>query len=482
MRTSRGGSMWNQVVGVAMALCACAGYRAHAAGPLDLGPALAPIQSRTGMPAIAAAVFRDGTIVGRGIVGTRAIGDPAAARIEDPFLIGSCAKSMMRVLVARLVDRGLLRFETTLADALPDVPMREEYRPVTIAQVLAHRGGIPTYTMIGPKRTPWLFELTGSAVDQRRAFAEHVLQEAPAGGPGAEMIYSNAGYGLLAHIAETRAGRPWEQLVADEVFRPLGLATAKVGYPTSDTDTVGVHGHFYGEQGYERVPKPRTPLAPFSPAGMVSCSIEDFARLAGFLVTTEAGASTDVIRKESAQQIAGAIPGGGDEGATFYGGEGTFSAAFALWPSLGLAIVVQTNGGDADDVCTAAIEAVRALVAPDARQSPDLAAMGGGGGPGGDSGPRGGLGIRFRAVNEVLEVEGVAPGSPAESVGIKPEDRVEKINGKAVGDLMPQQAIEELRRDTVVLSVKRGDRSMEFTLHPAPPPAEVRPAGPSSKG
>lgn len=338
---------------------------------IDLSTVLAEVRDRTGIPAISAAAWRDGRIVAQGTAGVRVLGDPAPARADDRFLIGSCAKSMLRLLAGRLVDKGLLTFDTTLGSALGEMPIREEYKSATIGQTLNHKGGIPPYTEIGPRITPWLFELEGSPTEQRSAFASHVLNEPPAAPPGTREIYSNAGYGIVAHVLERLAAKPWEEILAEQVFLPLGMASATVGLPTSEEKPDGPRGHFRSETGYEPVQRLRKPLPPIAPAGMVSCTISDFARYAGKLSQIGAGKPGDFLTASTASGVTEITPGGPDmDGVPFLGGEGTFTAAFALWPSRGLAIVVQTNGGESDEVCEAVIEVVRKKIAPDAPPSP----------------------------------------------------------------------------------------------------------------
>jgi CubicO group peptidase (beta-lactamase class C family) len=89
-------------------------------------------------------------------------------------------------MIARVIDSGKLAFDTTLANALPNIAMRDDYRNVTVAQLLTFRGGIRAYTQIGPKETPILFQLKGSPAEQRQQFVTHVLQEEPVVKPGTE--------------------------------------------------------------------------------------------------------------------------------------------------------------------------------------------------------------------------------------------------------------------------------------------------------
>lgn len=429
---------------------------------VDLGSVLEEVRSRTGVPAVVAAAIQDGRIIAQGAAGVRAKGDATNVSVDDPFLIGSCAKSMMRLLVARLADAGVLSFDTTLGAALDDTPMREEYRNVTIRQLLAHRGGIQPYTQIGPRLTPWLFELTGTPVEQRRAFAAHVLGEAPAAAPGTQEIYSNAGFGIVAHVAERLAGKPWEQLVAEQIFAPLGMATAKVGLPTSREHPQGVRGHLRGPNGYELDPNWRQPLAGIAPAGMVSCSVLDFARLAGALVSVEAGRSAGFLSETAAAGARETMPGGASlEAVPFFGGEGTFTAAFALWPSRRLAIVVETNGGESDEVGQAAIDAVRARVAPEASTTPPLDRGGDGATP-----PTGRpmLGIKLQILNDDLEVSEVLPGGLAEASGVRAGDVIQEINGKPAATMEPEERLAALREPKVVLTIRRDGAEIAIPL------------------
>ena len=41
--------------------------------------------------------------------------------------------------------------------------------------------------------------------------------------PGTGVAYSNLGAGLLGHVLALRAGRPFEDLLAERVLRPLAL-------------------------------------------------------------------------------------------------------------------------------------------------------------------------------------------------------------------------------------------------------------------
>lgn len=423
----------------------------HPPAPRDLIPVLAPVLEKHGAPAIAAAATLDGQIVALGTVGVRDLDSRQPVTLADRSMIGSCGKSITRLLVARLVDKKLLRWDSTLGELLSDVPMRDDYRSVTIGDIIGHRGGLQPYTEIGPKRTPVLFDQQdGSARDRRAAFIAHLLQEPPSAPPKTQFIYSNAGYGLLGHIAERLADKSYEKLIRDEVFTPLQMKSALVGMPRGNPSIPGWAGHLHSPQGFKPVLQERPPLPAIAPAGLMSCSIEDFAKLGAELVRIESGKPTDFLSPDTARKLPELRPGGDGEGEIFYGGDGTFTAAFALWPSSGLSIVVQSNAGDSDEICAAAIQAVRAAVTSDDGSAPPQKPV---------------LGLRIEAGDDgKWTIAGVEPGLLAAAAGLAQGDRITAINGKLLKDIAEGDRTPMMRQFPVKLTVDRAGKTLEFTL------------------
>jgi CubicO group peptidase (beta-lactamase class C family) len=85
---------------LAAAVLACATARAE---PLSLDATLEPYLARYALPALAAAVVRDGEVIAAGAVGTRRIGTQTAVRIDDRFHLGSDTKAMTALLAAMYV-------------------------------------------------------------------------------------------------------------------------------------------------------------------------------------------------------------------------------------------------------------------------------------------------------------------------------------------------------------------------------------------
>jgi CubicO group peptidase (beta-lactamase class C family) len=169
----------------------------------------------------------------RQAAGLRRIGAAERVRGDDPFLIGSTTKAMTSMVAARLVERGMLSWTSTLAEALPVLApaMRADYRGVTLEQLLAHRGGLMAFTdpadvaQFESYLSNDAAEAPATLAARQRLFAQWLLaQPSPEGVvPGRDFFYSNAGYALAAMVLEARAGRPYAALVEQELVQPLGV-------------------------------------------------------------------------------------------------------------------------------------------------------------------------------------------------------------------------------------------------------------------
>jgi CubicO group peptidase (beta-lactamase class C family) len=293
------------------------------------------------------------------------VGKDDPVELGDRFHIGSCTKTMTAMLIARLVDQGKLQWNTTLAEALPGVAMRPEYRGVTIRQLLTFRGGIPAYTLFRPGEpaVETMKKLMGDdPADVRLQFAQAVLNEPPVSPPGTEAVYSNASFALLGAIIDRLAGRSWEMDLAEGLFRPLGMTASVVGQPRQRREDNQPAGHRKEGDGF----RPATPLmeaAPgrhaMAPAGNVSCSILDFAgyaaaRLAGLrgkgpLLSADAYAA--LARPDEGVKGftggTGVLRPLGAAGREFQanGSGGLFFAGFRILPEQDAAIVLAMNAG-----------------------------------------------------------------------------------------------------------------------------------------
>ena len=426
--------------------------------PRSLNSVLDGVRASTKVPGLAAAAVRDGKIVGVGVAGVRELGKPEPIALGDPFLVGSCTKAMTRLLYARLIQAGKIASDATLPQLLPDVAMNDAYKAATLADLMRHTAGLQPYTRITPQSTPIVFELRGEPAEVRGKFVEHLLQEPAAGTVGKDFVYSNAGYALLGNVAERRCGKPWEDLLAKEVFAPLGIRSATIGLPPPDAQAGMPIGHRRGPGGYEADRNGPSVAGLFAPAGGVVLPIEDFARFAIAEAAVEKGDGGEFVGKETCAMLPALRPmgAGRGEGAVFLGGQGTYTAAFAVWPSKAFGVVVCSNGGESDDVCEAAIDAVRAACAPEI-EAPSKAVLA--------AGPGRRLGVQMRALpGESLVIVQVDPGSLAEKGGLKVDDEIVALDGKPYLEWKQEDFTPALRAPNAKVTVMRAGKKIELVM------------------
>lgn len=135
---------------------------------------------------------------------------------DTKFRLGSITKQFTATLVLQLVEQGKIDLRAPVTRYLPDYPARTGDK-IRIHNLLNHTSGIPGYTEMpafGKKArdpvTPAEFVKTFSGLD---LFFE----------PGTHFSYNNSGYFLLGAILEKVTGEPYEKLLRERIFNPVGM-------------------------------------------------------------------------------------------------------------------------------------------------------------------------------------------------------------------------------------------------------------------
>jgi CubicO group peptidase (beta-lactamase class C family) len=185
---------------------------------------LVPIRQKHQVPAMAAALVTSKGLVAAGVVGTRKRGTEIAATLNDQWHLGSDTKAMTATLVAKLVEKGRVKWESTVAEVFPDLAagFDPEARTITVLQLLSHRSGL--------KPNPNLVLYGGAdGTKERLRVVKDELSTSPNHKPGTHYEYSNLGYAIAGAIIEKITGKSWEQSMQDEVFGPLGMKSIGFG-------------------------------------------------------------------------------------------------------------------------------------------------------------------------------------------------------------------------------------------------------------
>ncbi|HEV8378664.1 MAG TPA: serine hydrolase domain-containing protein [Tepidisphaeraceae bacterium] len=254
---------------------------AAAAPPRDISPLLEPIILKHDVPGMVAALIDGDSILAGGAAGVRRRGDAQKVTLNDRFHIGSCTKAMTATLCAILVEEGKLSWDRTLAQSFPELKnkMHEQYRAVTLEQLLTHRGGMPGDIM---KDEIWskLWAYRGPPMGSRKLLLENIVVKAPEATPGSKFIYSNTGFSIAGHMAERAMNKSWEQLMQEKLFKLLEMKSAGFGPPGMRAALTEPRGHTEDSKPVEPGPAGDNP-AGIGPGGIVHCTIGDWAKFVG---------------------------------------------------------------------------------------------------------------------------------------------------------------------------------------------------------
>ncbi|WP_179505293.1 MULTISPECIES: serine hydrolase domain-containing protein [unclassified Sphingomonas] len=210
------------------------------------------LRRRLGVPALAAG-WREGATGGETCAGLRMIGATAPVAQGDAWHWGSVTKPVTATLIALAVEAGELAWDEPLLARLAwhDAPA---WQGVTLLHLLSHTSGFPRLDSDGEMDAFPAEEADPRA--SRLALTRMTLARAPEAAPGTRFIYSNRNYVAAAAMLEAACGQPWETLVAQRLFAPLGMAGAGFGAPGTPglLDQPVGHAWWPGEAGVPHPP------------------------------------------------------------------------------------------------------------------------------------------------------------------------------------------------------------------------------------
>ena len=167
-----------------------------------------------------ALVARAGEIVLHEAVGFAERASGRTAHRDDVYHLFSVTKTFTAVAVLQCIDRGAIQLHTPVSEVIPEFAVRGKQR-VTVAQLLTHTAGLPADL---PPMDP---SLLGDTTAVALAVAEQPL----ATSPGRTVSYSPIGaFAVLGEIVRRvdERGRPFREILDEELFRPLGMKSASL--------------------------------------------------------------------------------------------------------------------------------------------------------------------------------------------------------------------------------------------------------------
>jgi CubicO group peptidase (beta-lactamase class C family) len=317
----------------------------------------------TGIPGMAVAVVHGGkTVYAKGFgIRDASKGDGGDNKVDADtvFQLASISKSIGATVVAHEVTDNVLTWDTPVVAKLPWFALSDPYvsSHVTVADLYSHRSGLPDHA--GDRLED---------LDYDRHQTLERLRYLPLASFRISYAYTNFGLTAAAEAVAAAAGKSWEDLSDEVLYRPLGMASTSSRFadfmarPNRAVNHVRVGDKW--EPRFQRDPDPQ------SPAAGVSSSVNDMTR---WMTMVLANGTYDGRRITSPEALLPAItpqavsrpPATPEARASFYGhgfavsvnssGRTTYSHSgaftmgeatnFVVLPSENLAIIALTNSG-----------------------------------------------------------------------------------------------------------------------------------------
>jgi CubicO group peptidase (beta-lactamase class C family) len=163
-----------------------------------------------------------------------------AANERTGFYIASSTKSYVALVAAILAQHGVVDLDAPIVHYLPELKLPPEVDPqrLTLRALLTHTSGLEN-DPIG-LRTAYTGEQTPSQIVALLATSKPMEPK---------FKYTNLGYVVAGVVLERVTGKPWQQLVDEEIVQPLGMrdttsrisGTAALATPHSVDDDARSH-------------------------------------------------------------------------------------------------------------------------------------------------------------------------------------------------------------------------------------------------
>lgn len=125
--------------------------------------------------------------------------------------IASASKWLSGLAIARLVERGQMRWTDTVGQYFPQAPA--DKTAITLEQLFSHTSGM----------TPTEDACMSNPLYTLASCAQQILQKPLLGTPGQVFAYGGNSMQVAGRMAELATGKAWDDIFIAEMVQPLGL-------------------------------------------------------------------------------------------------------------------------------------------------------------------------------------------------------------------------------------------------------------------
>jgi len=222
---------------------------------------VAAAMARMHIPGVSVAVVRAGKVIKAEGYGFADLEHNIPVTPQTAFKIGSVSKQFLATGIMLLAQDGRLMVDDPVSKHFPGTP--ESWSGITLRHFLTHTSGV---LREGPAFDA--MKVQPDSVVIQSAFVRQL--EFPT---GSKYQYCNVCYFTLADIIARVSGKPWDQFLAERVFRPLKMTATR----TTTTTALVPHrarGYAWRDSGYVNAAE----FVALRPSGAFVSTVLDLAK------------------------------------------------------------------------------------------------------------------------------------------------------------------------------------------------------------
>jgi len=215
---------------------------------------------------LAIVIVKDGQVVHLKGYGFQNVNDKTHVDENTIFGIGSTSKAFGAATIGVLVHEGKLKWDDKVIDHLPDFKLSDPYvtQELTVRDLLCHRSGLETNDAI----------CFGSVTRDDIVYKARFLKQAAS--LRSRFDYHNIMILTAGQVAARVMGKPWDDIVREKIFMPLGMNRTCTSINDFDKYTNVSTPHRPKDGKF--VPVPWLNIDNVGPAGSVNSCAADLAK------------------------------------------------------------------------------------------------------------------------------------------------------------------------------------------------------------
>lgn len=222
------------------------------------------------IPGVAVAIVSSSDILELQTYGVRNVQDRVAVDSDTVFRIASVSKTFAGTVASQLVNSNISAWDEPISAILPyNIGTDIATQQMTLRHVLSHTTGLMPHAFSNMLDA-------GVAYDKIQEKFHEIPTVCP---PGQCYGYQNVVFSLVADVVQASLRTSYDDFVVENIFLPLGMTRASMGYEAFRDNPNASAPHQYGRGGW-RLSSVNTAYYTTGPAAGVNATILDMVRWA----------------------------------------------------------------------------------------------------------------------------------------------------------------------------------------------------------